>query len=203
MFRRIILIALAPLAIVMGAAVPAFASSGPSQTVNVSVNSAISISGLSDVVFNPIATGGGTVGCPVAFAAPAVMNGTCQPETFGIAPNTTTINAPAQEYTVTSNDGLGYTLTEAAGLAAFEGPGSSTNPAIPDAQWVIQTYSGFNPATGTQLFSGNPTTTATTVVHTTSGPSSDLYSELWVLNVPSTLAAGTYQNTDTYLATGN
>lgn len=100
MFRRIAIAMVLGCGLCFGLAAPALASpacTGGSacQTVNVSVSTIISISGLTNVTF-----------------ANAV-------------PNQSDNLTPAEVYTVQSNDPLGYVLSEAAGNAVFQSDSTS------------------------------------------------------------------------------
>jgi hypothetical protein len=177
-----LLVLAAGLIIPAGIATPALASSTP-QTVNVSVNSVISISGLANVSFtgNPGTTANG-VGYAGTCAAGQANPG------FG---------TPTQCYTVVSNDGAGYSLSETAFAAQFSNASSYT---IPDTDWQIVSMVN---SSGGSIKTFNPSTTAQTVYTTTAGPSTDNYTEEWTMALPATLPAGTFTNQLTYLATGN
>jgi len=183
MFKRILLILVAPLVLLGIAAAPAFAGTPTSaqHTVNVSVNSVITISGLSDVSFT---------GNP----------GTTAP---GIGTTSTNCSAPvvtvcSEAYSVTSNDGAGYSLTETAFSNNFT---SSTNQfTIPTSDWSITPE--INGVGGT-IHTFSPTTTAFQIYSTTTGPSTDTVGEEWSLALPANLPAGAFSDQLTYMATGN
>lgn len=195
MFRKIAFLLIAPLAAIgIGAAVPAMAStacSGPACTVNVTVESSLSITGLTDVAFDTnngtIQTNGSTAipGCP---AATPVCGG----------------STPAENYFVSSNSGTGYTLTETAGQAAFTS--TTTSVTIPDTDWFIQTSAGATLGGTIVKSSFNPSTSPAQIVKTTSGPTSgsgDEYVESWVLSLPGSVPSGTFTGTLTYAVVSN
>jgi hypothetical protein len=148
----------------------ASSASGNPQTVQVSVSTVISISGLTNVSFT------------------------------NAVPGQTSSLAPAEHYTVTSNDGAGYSLQETAGNSNFQGPSPSTSPAIPDSAWSITIEAN---GIGGTIKTFSPSGTSFTAYSSTTGPSSDTFVENWDLQIPSTLAAGQYNNSLTYLALGN
>jgi len=170
----------------LGLAAPAFAATPASHTVNVTVGQEITIAGLQDVLFNNVP---GTVahGCPV------LTDPNCGTAGAGGSFDGT----PTESYTITSNDSGGYTLAETAGSGQFTSASNSST--IADSAWSISAANGGSP------FVFSPSNSATTVFTTNrvSVATGDPYTELWTLAIPANLPAASYNNTLTYLATGN
>jgi len=195
MFKRRIAALLAAVAIPLGgaalAASPAMAAActpGPNcQTVNVSVNTSIAISGLQNVVFQGAVPGAIDQGCPA----------TTDPGCATAGAGGSFDGTPSEQYTINSNDPNGYLLNTTAGTTAFLDGTGSLSP-LTDAMWFIHLSQA--------SLDYNPSTTQTTVF--TSAPhispaGGDQFTELWTLHIPASgLAAGSYNNSLLYFAQG-
>ena len=169
MFRKALITAAAALAAAAIPAAPALASGpnsgGSAVGASVTVNESISINGLTGTVQFPATNPGGTA---------SVQS--------------------AENYTVTTNDPLGYTLAISAGTGnAFTDGGSAT---IPNANLSI----GENSGNGTPVGSFSA---ATETLDTKTAPGTFSYAENWALAIPAAQPAGAYSETFTYLATAS
>jgi hypothetical protein len=110
------------------------------------------------------------------------------------APGSATVASGAENYQVSSNAPRGYALTiTPSGSAMASGGGGSignSNVGVAETSGNGMSIAGFSGTDPQQVAS-------------TTGPSSDSYTENWRLNVPGGTAAGNYSEQFTYLALAN
>lgn len=149
--------------------------------------SALALSGAAVMAATPAFAGGSPVNVSASVSQTLTLSGITGSIDLSGNPGETVTRTGAEQYTVSSNDTAGYSVTVTPGSTAL----MFASQNIPNSALSVNTVG----------FSGS---TALTVQNHTglSAANGDSYSDTWALAIPGSQPAGTYTETFTYLALG-